>query len=269
MRRTTFGLAGLAVVFVAGTAFMAQALAPAHSHAARPAPAVHAAPAGAAPASFPPAQLATVVDTVMAAVPLTTQIASPKSPVGVVYWPTPGQNITGQVGATTWGGPTALPVVRILGEWAQVRLGSRPNGSTGWVRLDEVNLITTSYRIAISVGQRNLTLYQSGQVIYTAPVGVGKAQWPTPLGPSYIAALVPVPPSQQRVYGPVVAITGSHSNVFQTFEGGDGTVAIHGYPSDPRSTAGVASSHGCIRVSPQTMTALGQVPPGTPIDIIP
>jgi len=89
------------------------------------------------------------------------------------------------------------------------------------------------------------------------------------LGPSFVDAVVPVSPSQQYIYGPVVLITASHSNVFTDFDGGDGTVAIHGYPSDPASTRGVASSHGCIRANPQTMATISQVPAGTPIDINP
>ena len=63
-------------------------------------------------------------------------------------------------------------------------------------------------------------------------------------------------------------ILGTHSNVFTDFDGGDGTVAIHGYPSDPGSTDGVASSHGCVRSSPTTINTVKQVPVGTPVDIV-
>jgi lipoprotein-anchoring transpeptidase ErfK/SrfK len=97
---------------------------------------------------------------------------------------------------------------------------------------------------------------------------VGRPQWPTPLGPSFVDAVYSVEPYQQHIYGPVALITGSHSNVLTEFEGGDGTVAIHSYPSDPASTAGVASSHGCIRANPATMARISQVPPGTPIDFV-
>jgi lipoprotein-anchoring transpeptidase ErfK/SrfK len=137
------------------------------------------------------------------------------------------------------------------------------------VRRQDVVVTKTAYRIVISVSQRSLTLYQNGLPVFSAPVGVGQPQWPTPLGPSFVDAVYPVSPAQQRIYGPVALVTASHSNVFTEFDGGDGTVAIHGYPSDPASTMGVASSHGCIRTNPQTMATISRVPAGTPIDFNP
>ncbi|MGH9124138.1 MAG: L,D-transpeptidase, partial [Acidimicrobiales bacterium] len=76
------------------------------------------------------------------------------------------------------------------------------------------------------------------------------------------------PDSQLNVYGPTVLILGTHSDVFTDFDGGDGTVAIHGYPSYPASTDGVAESHGCVRASPDTIDALSSVPLGSPVDIV-
>ncbi len=203
-------------------------------------------------------------------VPASTQLVSLKPNASyLLYWFDPKVNSLGELGPTTWGGPTVRPVVSTQGDWLQIRLDSRPNGSTGWVHREDVTVTTTAYRIAISVSQRSLTLYRNGWPILSAPVGVGQPQWPTPLGPSFVDAIYPVLPSQQFIYGPVALITASHSNVLTDFDGGDGTVAIHAYPSDPASTAGVASSHGCIRANPQTMAAIAQVPPGTPIDFNP
>jgi lipoprotein-anchoring transpeptidase ErfK/SrfK len=202
-------------------------------------------------------------------VPPSTQLVS--LPAGTSYlldWPVVGQNVAGELGPTTWGGPTARPVIQAKGAWLQIRLDSRPNGSTAWVRREDVVVSKTAYRIVISVGQRSLTLYRNGLPVFSAPVGVGQPQWPTPLGPSFVDAIYPVSPAQQYIYGPVALITATHSNVFTEFDGGDGTVAIHGYPSDPASTKGVASSHGCIRANPETMSAISKVPPGTPIDVI-
>jgi lipoprotein-anchoring transpeptidase ErfK/SrfK len=198
-----------------------------------------------------------------------TLLASPKanSPY-LMYWADRTQPIVGELGATTWGGPTVRPVIAAQGDWLQIRLDSRPNGSTAWVRRGDVTLSTTPYRIVVSVSQRSLTLYQGNTSVLSAPVGVGQPQWPTPLGPSFVDAVYRVPASQLYIYGPVVLITATHSNVFTEFDGGDGTVGIHGYPSDPASTRGVASSHGCIRANPQTMAAISLVPVGTPIDFV-
>jgi len=202
-------------------------------------------------------------------VPPATLLASLKPSANyLMFWYDPMQTTLGELGPTTWGGPTSRPVVSAQGDWLQIRLDSRPNGTTGWVHKSDVVLTVTGYRIVISVSQRSLTLYQNGSPIYSAPVGVGRPQWPTPLGPSFVDAVYSVAPNQQRIYGPVALITGSHSNVFTEFDGGDGTVAIHAYPSDPASTNGVASSHGCIRASPTTMSTISQVPPGTPIDFV-
>jgi lipoprotein-anchoring transpeptidase ErfK/SrfK len=131
-----------------------------------------------------------------------------------------------------------------------------------------VTLALTSYRIEISISKRSLTLYQGAQSIYSAPVGVGKPQWPTPVGRTFVDAIVATPKFQLYIYGPTVLILGVHSDVFTEFDGGDGTVAIHGYPSDPGSTNGVASSHGCVRASPATISAISKVPLGTPVDVV-
>ena len=203
-----------------------------------------------------------------AAAPGTTLLVSPKSIMAALF-DAPYGHVVGALSTTTWGGPTVRPVVQTQKGWLQIRLDSRPNGSTAWVAQSDVNLSSTNYRIAISVSQRSVTLYQAGRAIYSAPVGVGQPQWPTPVGPSFVDAVYPVPASETYIYGSVVLITASHSNVFTEFDGGDGTVAIHAYPSDPASTQGVMSSHGCVRVSEQTIETLTRVVPGTPIDITP
>ncbi len=184
------------------------------------------------------------------------------------YSDTPGGPPIGTLPSVTWGNPTVRPVMNQGDTWVQIGLDKRPNLSTGWVARSAVTLAITGYRIEISISKRSLTLYQGGQPTYTAPVGVGKPQWPTPLGRTFVDAVVSTPKFQQYIYGPTVLILGSHSDVFTEFDGGDGTVAIHGYPSDPGSTKGVASSHGCVRASPETINAIGVVPLGSPVDVV-
>ncbi len=200
-------------------------------------------------------------------IPVSSDLASPKV-AGLAYSDAPGGPTVGHLPATSWGGPTVRPVVGEQAGWLQVRLERRPNGSTGWVRQQDVDVAPTAYRIVISTCRRALTLFQDGLPIFSSPVGVGRPGSPTPPGPSFVNAVVSTSRRQQSIYGPTVLITASHSNVYTDFDGGDGTVGIHGYPSDPASTAGVASSHGCIRANPQTITAISKVPLGTPIDIV-
>jgi lipoprotein-anchoring transpeptidase ErfK/SrfK len=186
----------------------------------------------------------------------------------VRYSATPGGDALGTLPTVTWGAPTVRPVLNQTADWVEVGLDTRPNQSSGWVPRADVNLAATSYSIQISISKRDITLFQNGTSVYNSPVGVGAPQWPTPLGTTFVDAVVATPKFQLYIYGPTVIILGTHSNVFTDFDGGDGTVAIHGYPSDPASTKGVAVSHGCVRVSPQTIDAIDKVPLGTPVTII-
>ncbi len=270
MRRITWGLIATTIVVMAATVVVLQTQGASVSTttAARTAAAAAAPPA--AGAELQPADDVAKLTAPPTPVPASTELVSLKAGSSyLLYWYNLSQPIIGELGPTTWGGPTVRPVVATKGDWLQIQLDSRPNGSTGWVRRQEVTVTKSAYRIVISVSQRSLTLYQNGWPISSAPVGVGRPQWATPTGPSFVDAIVPVPARLQYIYGPTVVITGTHSNVFTEFDGGDGTVGIHGYPSDPASTMGVASSHGCIRANPATVAAISQVPVGTPIDINP
>jgi hypothetical protein len=207
--------------------------------------------------------------TVPAPPPGSSYVASPvTSPV--TYSATAGGPPVDALPTVTWGGPTYRPVISMTDAWVQVGLDTKPNHSTGWVARSAVDLALTDSRIEISVSMRSLTLYQKGVATYTSPVGVGTAQYPTPLGRTFIDAIVATPQIQLNVYGPVVLILGLHSDVRElaNFDGGTGTVAIHGYPSNPASTRGVASSHGCIRASPETINAIDKVPLGSPVDVV-
>ncbi len=265
MRRITWGLTGIALlVLVASFVVVHQAgLRPATRTDARSVAAAHHASAIAA---VDEAKVAKPVPPVLES----TELVSLKPGAAyLMYSYSLTDPVMGELGPTTWGGPTVRPVVSTKGDWFEIRLDARPNGSTGWVRKQDVVLSQSPYRIVISVGIHSLTLYQNGWPVLTAPVGTGKSQWPTPLGLSFVDQVIHTPANLMTTYGPTVLITGSHSNVLTDFDGGDGTVAIHGYPSAPQTTMGVASSHGCIRANPETMAALAQVPAGSPIDINP
>lgn len=223
-----------------------------------------------APKAAPPLTTATTVaptTTTTAIAPgsflVATPISSPQT-----YSNTPGGPVAGTLPTLTWGNPTVRPVVSQSDGWVQIGLDSRPNLSTGWVPQSAVTLALTAYRIEVSISRRSLTLFKNGQSVYTSPVGVGQPQWPTPMGRTFIDAVVSTPQFQEYIYGPTVVILGSHSDVFNSFDGGDGTVAIHGYPSDPSSTLGVQASHGCVRANPQTINTIDTVPLGSPVDVV-
>jgi len=271
MRRTAIAIAGLGLTTMAGLGLTAALLVPAAARTAGPpVPSGPYAAAATSPdeAESPGTPATLLANVAPATVPGISELASPKPSV-LPYSASPGGPIVGQLPARRWGAPVVRPVVQHLqAGWVELRLDTRPNGSTGWVRQKDVTITTTPSRIVISISQRRLTFYQAGVPVYSAPVGVGKSQTATPIGPSFVNAVVAVPQREQYIYGPVVLLTASHSNVFTEFDGGDGTVGIHGYPSNPASTMGVASSHGCVRASPQTMATIAHVSVGTPVDIV-
>ena len=73
--------------------------------------------------------------------------------------------------------------------WLKVRLPIRPNGTTGWVQetaLSELQPVDTW--IKVSTKTFKVTVIKKGKRVFSASVGVGQPQWPTPKGQFYIRA---------------------------------------------------------------------------------
>jgi len=159
-------------------------------------------------------------------------------------------------------GPTWVPVVETRGEWLRVLLPSRPNGVTGWIRRDESALTVahTPYLVTVDRQERRLTLLRSGRQVGSWTVAVGADETPTPAGRTFLLALLK--PSH-ATYGPLVIPVGAHSQTLETFGGGPGTVAFHGWRD--ASVFGKAVTHGCIRVPDEALDRLSKVPLGTPV----
>jgi lipoprotein-anchoring transpeptidase ErfK/SrfK len=131
--------------------------------------------------------------------------------------------------------------------WVEVRLPWRPNGASGWVEASGVILRPTPWRIVVSTVARSLSLYRRGSLVRRVQVVVGKPGTPTPVGLFSIIGTWSSPPN--AFLGSWILPLTAHSDVLAQFDGGDGTVGIHGRGGasllDP---LGSASSHGCIRV---------------------
>jgi lipoprotein-anchoring transpeptidase ErfK/SrfK len=155
-------------------------------------------------------------------------------------------------------GDTWLPVVDRRAGWVKVLLPSRPNGSTGWLKAAEVEQRRTPYLVRVHVGSRTLELYESGELVGSWPVAVGAPETPTPVGRTFLLGSI-VDPNQS--FSPVILPLGTHSDTLDTYGGGPGTVALHGWPDD--SVFGSAVSHGCVRVPDDALDQLSQVPLGT------
>jgi hypothetical protein len=163
---------------------------------------------------------------------------------------------------TELGSPTWVPVVETKPGWQRVLLPSRPNHTAGWVATGGGQLQTahSSYVIKVDTSTRRLTLLKSGRKLGTWTVAVGAAKTPTPTGRTFVlASLAPSKPT----YSPLILPVGAHSDTLDTFGGGPGTVAFHGWPQ--KSVFGKAVTHGCVRVPSDALTQLSKTPLGTPV----
>jgi lipoprotein-anchoring transpeptidase ErfK/SrfK len=178
-----------------------------------------------------------------------------------------------------WLAPTDAPWVLVIARphpangrcWLRVRLPWRPNGAAGWVNAGKIVLEKTRWRIVVSTAQRTLTLVRAGAPIRTISVVVGKPSTPTPVGLFAVAWAIPWHPTD--FLGSWVLELTAHSDVLQQFDGGDGTVGIHGRGGasllDP---LGTAASHGCIRLANDSIdwlvATIGEARlPGTPVQV--
>lgn len=161
------------------------------------------------------------------------------------------------------GNPTWVPVVERKHGWLRILLPSRPNGSTGWISKDKLKTAHSAWSADIDVDARKLTLTQDGEDVGTWPVAVGKHKTPTPEVRTFLMASII--DAEQKQYTPIVLPLGAHSDTLDTFGGGPGTVAIHGWPDS--SVFGHAVSHGCVRVPSDALKQLRSVPLGSLIII--
>jgi len=192
-----------------------------------------------------------------------------------VFYRLPGQSVR----PSRWLAPTdalwllvvARPRVADDRCWLLLRLPWRPNDATGWVNAGNVVLARTPWRIEVSTARRTLTLVRAGAAIRTVSVVVGKPSTPTPVGLFAIVWAIPWNPND-FLGSWVLELTG-HSDVLQQFDGGDGTVGIHGRGGasllDP---LGSARSHGCVRLANDAIdwlvATVGESQlPGTPVQI--
>jgi lipoprotein-anchoring transpeptidase ErfK/SrfK len=158
--------------------------------------------------------------------------------------------------------------------WVQVLLPVRPNGSTGWVKSDDVTLTANPYSIDVELSKHTITVNNGSQVIYTGPVAIGATDpplpdvghaTPTPTGEYYLRVLLQAP-DPNTVYGPYAYGLSSHSETLDSFAGGDAEVGIHG--NNDASVLGKDATHGCIRMDNAAITMLAkQLPLGTPVTV--
>jgi len=151
--------------------------------------------------------------------------------------------------------------------WLKVRLPIRPNGSTGWILRDRVELARSRAFILIDRSRRTLTVYRKGRKVRRWRVVVGAPGTPTPVGLFALYARV-----RQRdpngFIGPWAIPLTAHSNQLKRYDGGPGLVALHGRGGasllDP---LGTAASHGCVRMNNGRVRFLIRLSMGTAVRI--
>ena len=222
----------------------------------RPTPTASATPSASAPAPTP---------TLSAdpAVPTSSTIASATGGSVEVHDGPDGAVVTTLSNPQPSGAPLVLLVVGQEGDWVNVALAQRPNGSTGWVPASAVSLTTTSYSLVASTSTNTLVLYDAGVEKKSFSVATGTGGTPTPTGSFYLTELLA--PTNQG-YGPYAYGLSAFSDALNSFGGGPGQIGLHG--TDDESSIGQAASHGCIRLSNADISELaGMLPLGTPITI--
>jgi lipoprotein-anchoring transpeptidase ErfK/SrfK len=162
-------------------------------------------------------------------------------------------------------------IVLVVGErslpdglWVHVRLAVLPNNLTGWVprrALGGYHFLHT--HLDVNLKRSTATLFNDGRTVFTAPIGIGKAESPTPRGEFYVRDRLSG--FGDPFYGPVAFGTSARSPVLTDWPAG-GFVGIHG-TNEPELIPG-RISHGCIRMRNADILRLGRLMPvGTPVTI--
>jgi lipoprotein-anchoring transpeptidase ErfK/SrfK len=170
-----------------------------------------------------------------------------------------------QTGRSTTG-PVTFLAIRDYGEWIQVEIPVRPNGTVGWVQGKDVSRITVPDRLVIELSTNTMIVEKNSVEVSRYPVSSGTGGTPTPTGLFYLSQLI-VEVNSTGPYGPYIFGTSAYSEVLTSFAGGHGAVGIHG--TNRPDAIGDSVSHGCIRVTNDVVTALTRVLPlGTPVEIV-
>jgi lipoprotein-anchoring transpeptidase ErfK/SrfK len=141
----------------------------------------------------------------------------------------------------------------------------RPNGSTGWVRADQVSLYVVDGEITVDLSDRALSYVVDGVEVLRADVGIGSVHNQTPTGEFFVTDNVSVADSNGP-WGPHALGLSARSDTITEFNGGDGIIGIHG-TNNPASV-GDDISLGCVRLANDVIATLHEmVPIGTRVTI--
>ena len=170
-----------------------------------------------------------------------------------------------------WGSPTPFLITEArrteAGDtWLKVLLPRRPNGSSGWVRREQVRIRPVTSAVEVDLSSRTASLLRNRRKVRTWRVGVGAATTPTPTGRFYVTVKLRPPQISAGAYGAWALGLSGYSEVHQSFGTGDGQIALHG--TYQPSLLGQPVSNGCVRMDNEMITLLAEtLPLGTPVTI--
>lgn len=166
---------------------------------------------------------------------------------------------------TYFGNPLVFTVIAEHDDWVEVLVQARPNGQTGWVRKEEVELSRHDAVVEIDLTTRVLTATVDGEVVVEAETTIGLPANPTPTGIYFITEVIP----QEFTggpFGPYILATSAYSEQLDLFENGLPVVALHGTNEPDRM--GEMATNGCVRLTNDLITLLAEtLPPGVPLVI--
>jgi lipoprotein-anchoring transpeptidase ErfK/SrfK len=200
--------------------------------------------------------------------PLSFEVADAAVPV-VPLFESPG---AAWAGGRTLKNPTVehIPLVFLvrqdMGDWLNVQIPARPNGTTAWVHRSDVKLRTVANHILVELGARRLTVLHGDEQLVQDRVAIGAPSGPTPTGNFYVDGVVRLK-RDTGPYGAGQLSVAGFSDVYHTFGAGIGEIALHGTNSP--ALIGGTVSHGCVRMLNGTWLRVADLAPsGTPVDIV-
>lgn len=182
--------------------------------------------------------------------------------------PEPDRTLTAAEATSAAGIPIVFLVKDEADERYEVYLPVRPNGSTGWVDKDDVEVAAVRHRIEVELAAHRIRVYEDEELLVDEPVGVGRQDRPTPGGIYYIKELLQ-PPDPNGAYGVYAYGLNGFSDVLTSFNGGQGVLGIHG--TNEPDKLGEDVSSGCIRLHNDVIDRLVNeigLPLGTPVEVI-
>jgi len=156
-------------------------------------------------------------------------------------------------------------IIEQRGEYFHVQVPMRPNGSTGWIRVSDVEVTSTDQRILIDLSDRSITVWNGQDVVFEAIGTIGQERTPTPVGDFYVRSVFDW--YADSIYGPFVMPLSAYSESIDQINGGDAVVAIHG--TQRPDLVGAAASLGCFRLDNDTLRELAAIiEAGAPVQIV-